>query len=251
MTHNIVKDSYGYNRLRKNNELIILLCVLFGLIVRLGYLIKYPVQPRDAYEYEMIITNWERHGRIVDKVAFFPFSLWILKIPNKLFHYDIINGGIIINVVLGLLMIVILMKISIGVTKNKMAPLIAGLLVASHPTLVRLSCSFLRENTFLFFFLLEMVLFFKYYLSLNYLLLIASSVMGALCFLCRLEGLEGIGIFFIIIVSLCCQKRMKITKGVYHLLLFVLFFVSTSLLICSILNFRTTNIDEIILKVIN
>ena len=55
--------------------------ICLGAIIRILYCIVYPVQTRDAYYYMNIAENWINNGTIEKPTVFFPFSIWIMKIP--------------------------------------------------------------------------------------------------------------------------------------------------------------------------
>lgn len=175
-------------------------CLCIGLALRLFYFIYYPIQPRDSFYYASIIRTWEIDGIIHDDITFFPLSLWILKIPYHIWNYDIIKGGLIINLIFGLFIIVVTTKMAYHFFNRNDTAFLAGLIMATHPTLIRLSCSFLRENTYLFFSLCFIYSLLLYCQKNRLFYLMVSGVAGTLAFLCRLEGLELF--FFVLILHL-------------------------------------------------
>ena len=227
---------------------ITLVCVLTGVLLRMAYCIKYPVQPRDSFVYESVIAHWEESGRIVDRVTYFPLSLWILKIPHHFFHYDIIKGGIVVNVLLGILLIIFATSIANYFFKNDFVSLIAGLAVATHPSLIGFSCTLLRENAYLVFTALTAYVFLRYCQRICLLKLLLAGSLGALAFLCRLEGVEillniYIGIFFLLIF-----KRVSLPVSIWHCLLVSLVFVITVLFVCYCMDFDAVSVYRAISK---
>ena len=126
--------------------LLCFLISLIGIADRMAYCIHYPVQPRDAYMYKMHIIDWEKTGILSDIFDGIPFSLWILKAPYHFYQFDIIKSGIVINSLLGIFIIIVSILIADELFKNIYVSFIAGLIFATHPILVRFSCSLLREN---------------------------------------------------------------------------------------------------------
>ena len=123
------------NEVKKS--VILLTCISLGIFLRLAYCIKYPVQPRDAYTYASIIRNWEINGVITENSRIHQFSLLFLRVPYHFFNYNIIKGGIIINMIIGLLIIIVGIKITERITKNSYIVLLVGMLLATHPYMVR------------------------------------------------------------------------------------------------------------------
>lgn len=246
MSKNIIRTSS-----RQYIFLITIVCIIIGVIFRIGYCLLYPVQPRDAYSYGNIISQWENNGTITNDKVIIPFSLWIIKLPHHFFHYDAVKTGIIVNMILGVLIITIgIYSIQFCFNRHRLInALFAGLVFATHPSLVRFSCTCLRENTYLFFSLLTFFTF-AYYCRFPILLhVFAISILGALAFLCRLEGLEILLIFFITLFFLCLYKKIKITNAFIHAIVFLVMFFATVLYIYYGLNFKFVTKDLIVDKV--
>lgn len=220
-------------------------CWSLGLLLRLAYCIKYPVQPRDSYEYKYLIEQWEQFGEIVDATTFFPLSLWFLKIPNHYFDYDIFKGGIIINNLLGLLMIVIAINTLSLFFKNMYTVFVSGIIIATHPTLIVFSCTFLRENTYLFLSFLMLSFFARYCIWNRLFDLIAFSLFAALAFLCRLEGLEMLVILPIAITFVLIPPK-KISRTAFHLFVFFIIFFTISITVCRLHGYRFVTFGDIL-----
>ena len=220
--------------------------MLIGLMCRMAYCIRYPVQPRDSYKYEWVVSLWEETGEVSDQITFFPLSLWILKTPYHSFQYDIIRGAIIINVLLGLLIIYFSTIIADRMFKNRYVVANVGLLVATNPMLIRFSCTFLRENTYLLFSVIAFSCFLRYYMRPDLLSVSLCSFFGALAFLCRLEGLEVFAVFVLVVFLLSCKRIIKPGKIVCHAFLFSLLFFLTIVGTCLLLDFNWVEIRSII-----
>lgn len=201
--------------------LIDILCVALGGLIRVIYCIAYPVPVRDAFQYKKFIELWSCSGIIPGDSYFPPLSIFLLKIPYSLFKYDIIIGGTIINIVLGLGIIITLINVSHEIFPSKIAPLCCGLLVATHPTFVRHSCHMTRENSYLFFSCLATLFFIKslnrarkpYYVAF-------AAIFSSCAFLCRFEAIE----LFVVFVLLIIYTNLKsFSIGVKKLFIFISF----------------------------
>ncbi len=219
-------------RTNKRKSFIVFFCLILGLFVRLCHIIRYPVQPRDAYTYEFVICEWEKTNTISDQISFFPFSLLVLRIPNHFFNYDIIKGAVVINLLLGLLIISVSIHILGLMFKKDSVTLISGCIVATHPAFVDYSCSCLRENCYLFFSLLSLLFLVKYFKRTEKRYLFPSSLFAAIAFLCRLEGLEFFFVFLIIAGFLFFFKKMKFRTAFLHSVLYCFCFFSFVATIC-------------------
>lgn len=225
---------------------ISIFCAILGAIIRIFYCIYYPVQSRDAYEYGVIIASWEEMGQLPEGMKIFPLSLWILKIPNHFFNYEIMKGSILVNLIVGLLIIIISIHILGRYFKNDSAVLIAGIVAATHPELVHYSCSGLRENTYLFFSLLAIGYLAKYSSGIRICDLLLSAIFASLAFLCRLEGFEFLIIFNMILFFLFIFKKIHFSKAVCHSILFCFAFGLTVLIICYCFHFSAISSDYIL-----
>lgn len=236
------------NKTKRGFAAIYISCIILGIIVRIAYCIKYPVQPRDAFFYESIITQMGNNGVIEDRYYFFPLSLLMMQIPYKLFCYDIIKGGTIINFLTGVLLIILIIKTTSLFTHKKYLLLAAGLTTATHPTLVKFSCCFLRENTYLLFSQMSLFFFLNYYIKASRLDLLVSAFCGALAFLCRLEGVEILVYACLLMISLILWGKIEMKKAIVDSLLFVCIYCFSSVLIIYLFDFKIVQIDEVLSK---
>ena len=233
---------------RSHSFAITVFCVILGIVIRIAYCIQYPVQPRDAYSYGYYISQWEIIGEPSPEITFIPFSLWLLKIPHHLFQCDPMKGGVIINLLLGLFMIIITINTLKPYFKDNLTLLFAGLIVASHPTLVRFSCSCLRENTYLFFSFLAFSSLARYCNEPHSIFLFIASISGALSFLCRLEGLETLPVIHISLFYLCIFKRIRVQKALLHGFIASVIFFLTAIFICYCWNIIFISSDQIAMR---
>ncbi len=208
---------------KKDLFLIDILCVVLGGLIRIIYCIVYPVPVRDAFVYKEFIESWNYSGIIPGDSYFPPLGLFLLKIPYSLFEYDVIKGGTIVNIVLGLGIIITLISVSYEIYPSKIVALCSGLLVATHPTLVHYSCQMTRENPYLFFSCLATLFFLK---SLNRtskpFYVVYAAIFSTSAFLCRFEALE---LFVIFVLLIICLNFKSISTGIKKLFLFTSFSV--------------------------
>jgi hypothetical protein len=196
-------------------------------------LIKYPLQLRDSYTYLEIINAWEKNGRIIDAINFFPLSLWILKKPYELFNCDIIKGGLVINCAAGIAIVCLAIQIAHKLFGNWMIDLFVGLTAATHPFLIETSCYFLRENLFILFSVIAFYFFVDYYKNYRILSLLLISVFSCLGFLSRTEGFELIAVYIMSEGFCAFKKKRPVSQSLMRMGLFMLaFFITAICIIC-------------------
>ena len=176
-----------------------ILCLFIGSIVRILYCWKYPVSVRDAFAYSSIIEQWINQGSIPVEKGTPPLGLFLLKIPAEYFYCDIIKGGIIINMILGLAIIYIIGHIVYEICPSKKTALLIMLIGATHPSMVQYSCQMLRENSYLFFCCLTFYFGIRYIKNKHVFLICPMAFFCATSYLCRHEALENIIIICLII----------------------------------------------------
>ena len=202
--------------IKKNQIFIItILCVMLGAIERIIYCLNYPVPVRDACKYQDLIKRWIETDKITSDMGIPPLSLFIFKIFSNYFKCSIIDGGIIINILIGLLIICILIYISYYKCSSCLLSLFIGILSASHPTLIDYSCQMTRENIYLFLCCLTFLFIIVYYKKKHLYAVVLFSITSAMAYLCRHEALELVAIGILSILFL--RKRKKVIKdiGVY------------------------------------
>ena len=129
-------------------------------------------------------------------------------------------------------------------TNNYFILFFTGLILSTHPSLIRYSCSFLRENTYLFFSLIALSFLAEYAGRTTIYQLYLISLFGALAFLCRLEGFELIIVFFIVLVGFVIVKKIYFKKALIHYMLFVLFFFANMNIVCYLLNLKMIQYEK-------
>lgn len=214
---NTPQKSYWDHQIKR--DFAVYFCVAIGSIFRVLYLWLYPVQPRDAFKYKAFIESWGATGEYPTTYPFPPLGLFLLKAPRYFFVSNTFTGGIIVNMILGLCIIALIMKISFQICPSLLLATGIGLTVSMHPTLVHYSCQMLRENPFLFFCCIS-ILFLIDYLKENHICwIVISSYFAIAACLCRYEALElCIIIGFLVFIN----PRNSIKKRFQHLFFFIL-----------------------------
>ena len=203
---------------------IIAVSVGVGFIIRLLYCICYPVPVRDAFSYQKIIEEWNETGILPDTEAYPPLGLFLLKAPSSLFSIDTIKGGVIVNMLLGLGIIILSICISYQIIRSHFVVGLVGLIVATHPTLVGYSCQLLRENSYLFFCDFSILFAIRFYKDKRIPNLLGTAFFSAAAFLCRHEAIEML-LFYSIFILLWNKEELK-RRMINCTVLFTFFFLT-------------------------
>lgn len=223
-------------------------CVVLGFILRITYCIKYEIQPRDAYTYEHIIYTWAESNEIKEELSYFPFSLWIIKKMYQLSGSDIMKIGVAFNLYIGLLIIVLTCNTIRLYTSRPLIQLFGGLTAATHPVLIKYSCSLLRENCYLLFVCLFLLNLIKYYREKKEIHVFLAGLCGAFSLLCKLEGTETIFVFFSCVCFLLCCKKIRFKAALLHNLIFALTLVLTCGVAVFLLGMKIPSANSVISK---
>lgn len=194
-------------------------CIIFAIIMRILYYIKYPVDVRDSFKYKEIIELWISTKKIPNGEGIPPLGLYILKIPTEHFNCDIIHGGTIMNMLLGLCIVSIIIQIAKEIVSSNIIIFLIGVIAATHPSLVDYSCHMTRENTYLVFFSACTLFLIKYIKKKRWIDLAIASFLSASAYLCRHEALEIV--FFMMFIILFSQTQKKLRK-IAHVFLFLI-----------------------------
>ena len=223
--------------------IIILICCISGFAVRFLKYVFDPVQPRDAYTYELDILEWEKYDVLMKNYS--PLSLWLLSFPGKVFKCDTIRGGIAVNLLLGTLIIAILIWIVGLIFKRADLMLAGGVIAATHPSLIRFSTSFLRENTYLFFILLAILYSVKYLKDHSLKNIVLIAVYSSFALLCRLEALEFVILFLIFLGFDHLKNKTSLQRIGLHYVLYIVLYSLTLITLCWSMDYRPYKIHRI------
>ena len=221
--------------------LIIVVLVTISSLLRIAYIVFHPVQPRDYYKYESCIYDWENKGEMPEEIKG-GLSIWLLKAPYHFFKYDLLKGGVVINVILGSLITVFSILILYNIFNSSIITIVVGLILATHPTLIELSCFFLRENSYLFFALLSMYGLVRFIKRKSIIMLLLSGIMCTLSFLCRFEGAELIPISLLLISCILIHDKTKLKKVLLYDSLYVFSLLATFFLTNMLLGLRVLSL---------
>ena len=211
--------------------------VILGLLLRLTTIIIYPIQPRDSYTYINFIESWESNSTIpiINNLDIPPFSLYMLKLPHELWGIDLLSGGIIINMITGIGIIIVFSKIVSLLFPQKTIIFLSGIVFASHPTLINYSIKFLRENTYLFFTAITLYFGIIFYKKKSIISCFLASFFSCLTFMCRYEGVELI-LFFIISILFFSKNKISIQQKLKYTTYSVIVYVATFFAVLRFLN---------------
>lgn len=182
-----MKKKIDRKRLFASKIIILVIAIIF----RITYCLRYPVPVRDSYRYFDHIETLQKTGTICDQGIYSPpLALYILGFPSKYWDCGIIKGGICIDVVLGLLIILVATEICAMIIPSLLIVFLISLIFSTHPNLVYYSCQCLRENSFI---LLSLLAIWASLLSIRkrstpYLVL--AGVFTAWAIQCRYEAME-------------------------------------------------------------
>ena len=180
-------------------------CAIIGWLIRFIYCLKYPVPVRDAYEYNEVINKWINTGQFPDDTFFPPLGLYIIKEAVLVGHLDVLKCGVLVNILLGILTIVILIKILEVLNLKIKVIWVIGILIATHPALVDYSCQLTREASFMFFSSLSVYGIICNLKKWEIYKTALVSIAITLAFLCRYEGME----LMLILLGLIMAKSKK------------------------------------------
>lgn len=229
--------------------LICFSCVIAGLFLRIIYLVKYPIQARDAYIYADFIYKWIELGKapIIKYYDIPPLSIFLLKIPTCLTGCDPLKGAIIINMLIGCMLIIVLVELGWNLSHSSLIALITGLLAATNPSLIHYSCQVLRENSYLLFFSLYVFSLTKFLKTKKPFFIFLMATFSGMSVLCRHEGLELIlfSIFILLLGFLCRRKLNRLIAYLFlYCIAFGFVFVATSKIIGVDLSYYRFYLDE-------
>ena len=235
-----------------DSRLILFLSVVLGFLIRIAYLIKYSIPQRDAFYYGEIIEKWNATGEFCPDKFVAPLSLFLIGIPNRLFGYNPIKGAIIVNLALGLLLIALFVKFAYHLTHSHLAETIVGIILATHPVFVTSSCDALRENSFLLFYIMNIIALYAY-TQRKYYLLPLISLSAVSTFLCRFEGAELFIInYFLIICFPAKFSKQLIRKKTINILCYIVlcgvFLIVISTLIGIPMSYYSDHLTSFVLK---
>lgn len=207
--------------------------LILGGIIRVLHVLVYSVPVRDSYEYIEQIILWQKTGQLSIENKTPVLGLLLLRLPNDLWGIDILSGGICMNILLGLLIMLILMTIATKIADSFLITLATGLISATYPTLVHYSCQMIRENSYLFFFSLAALSMVNYAKKAKMFPVIMCGLFTACAILCRYEAIEIPLFCLTCFFAIQTKKRYAHRFLDYSIYLFscTIFFLSFSLIL--------------------
>ena len=234
---------------RKNNlyryRMLLCVCVLIylsALLVRTTKIVLDPSLPRDGAFYLLFVEHWIATGDYVytffDRIGIQPpLYLWMIK-TLTLEGFDPEIAGRSISMFFGSMIPVVGFFFTLRISRNIRMALIAALLLVFQPDLVMYSGQPLRENTYIFFNGLLLILLTDAMTGSSVLKWAACGILLALSAFCRFEALEFSVIVPFLLAALCYLKKMKMKEAILNVAVFFLFLAITSVLLWSCADFE-------------
>lgn len=177
---------------KKRNRRIAVYAFIFilAVVIRLIYCIMYPVPSRDTYKYMRFIEEWNKTGLSEAKEPYPPLALYLLQCPSAITKCDLYKGGVGVNCFAGAITVLIVGLIAEGLLSSTKKALLIMLLVATHPTTVHLSCTFLRDGLYTLFVSIVFLSIIRLIKTNRMKYCLAGGIATSLCIFSRHEGLE-------------------------------------------------------------
>lgn len=208
-------------------ELIVLWTI--GLLVRLVYIIIYPVPNRDSFKYEEFISLWETSGKFPAVSNYPPLCLYFFKTTHALLGLSIIKCNIICNVAFAMATLTVVYYISKRIIQSKLICFLITLVFATHPFAVAYSCQGTRETIYLFFSLLALYSIYQSVVYNRITDVVKTGFYSTFGFMTRHEGLELFVVF--IIASFIFNKRTGKMEVLQRILLLMVISISVFVLL--------------------
>ena len=235
-------------RLSKKSRYHILLCICVlifaaSLLFRLMKLIIDPGFVRDSTLYLQWARHWYETGDYHFTILNAPvksvvFPIWVVKkLMSSGFSEEIVGRAL--SLFLGSMIPVIGFAIAMRACRNIRLALVTALLLAIHPDLVPYSVQPMRENFYIFFealLLLMIVESIKNGTACNW---GACGIFVSFISFCRYEGMEFILIVPFVIVAMAVINKTKRKRMLLNIAFFSICFCVTSVSLLSLSDFET------------
>ena len=214
---------------------------LTALLVRTCKILLDPVLARDASLYLTWVRNWistgSYHYTFFDQVGLVPpLPLWFIK-TLMLSGLDAETAGRAISMFFGSLTPVIGFIFTLRICRNIRIALLAAVLLVLHPDLVQYSGQPLRENSYIFFDGILLLLIVEAVRKSAVFKWAACGILLSLTAYCRFEALEFTVIVPFILAALCYFRRINLKEAVRNAAAFYLFFCLTHVLLLTCVDF--------------
>ena len=231
---------------RKNRKYRALLCICLliyvaAMLVRVGKMLLDPVLERDAGLYLVWVENWiatgQYHYTFFDQVGPVPpLTLWFIKMVMQT-GIDAETAGRAVSLFFGSLMPVVGFIFTLRICRNIRIALLAAILLVFHPDLVQYSGQPLRENPYVFFDGLLLLLIVESIRKSTALKWAGCGILLSLTAYCRFEALEFTVIVPFILAALCSFRKMNVKDAVRNSATFYLSFCLTYILLLTCVDF--------------
>jgi 4-amino-4-deoxy-L-arabinose transferase-like glycosyltransferase len=223
-----------------------LLCIgivifLAALLVRMAKIVLDPTLPRDGAFYLLFVEHWIDTGdyyyTFFDRIALPPpFSLWMIK-QMTLAGFSPEIAGRSISMFFGSLVPIVGFYFALRVTRSIRIALLAALMLVFQPDLVLYSGQPLRENTYVFFNGMLLVMITEAIIKDNVLKWAACGVFLAMAAFCRYEALEFSVIVPFLLAALCFFRKITVKEAIRNTAAFFLFLALAAVLLWACADF--------------
>ena len=228
---------------RKYRALLCICLLIFGaaLLVRTCKLLLDPVLARDAGLYLVWVENWIETGRY--HYTFFDQAGPVPPLPLRFIKTAMLTGigtetaGRAVSMFFGSLFPVLGFILTLRICRNIRIALLAALLLVFHPDLVQYSGQPLRENTYVFFDGLLLLMLVEAVRKSAVFKWAVCGIMLSLTAYCRFEALEFTLIVPLLLAAMCLLKKMNVKEAVRNTAAFYLFFCLTYVLLLTCVDF--------------
>lgn len=236
-------DTHPTKRLNKKRIFLCISVLIFlsAMLVRMLKIVLDPTLPRDGAFYLLFVEHWIDTGdyyyTFFDRIRLPPpLSLWMIK-KLALTGFSLEIAGRSISMFFGSLIPVVGFFFTFRVCRNIRIALFAALLLILQPDLVLYSGHPLRENTYIFFNGLLLLMITEAVIRDNILKWAACGLLLAMSAFCKYEALEFFVIVPFLLAALCFFKKIKVKQAVLNASVFFLFLGLTSVFLWACADF--------------
>ena len=241
--HRKMSDISQKNKLYRYRMLLCISVLIYvaALLVRMTKIVLDPTLPRDGAFYLLFVEHWIATGDYIytffDRIGIPPpFSLWMIKtLTLEGFNPEI--AGRSISMFFGSMIPVAGFFFTFLASRNIRIALVAAFLLVFQPDLVLYSGQPLRENTYIFFNGMLLIMITEAVIRNSILKWAVCGIFLAMAAFCRYEALEFSVIVPFLLAALCYFRKLKMKEAILNAAAFFLFLALTSVLLWACADF--------------
>ena len=219
--------------------------IAFYLIIVLTIIIRYDFHLRDSFLYTKHIDEWVATANLPRGETYPLLGLSLMSIPFRILGYNALKGAVIVNVCLGEVVVIFIIKSARLITKKKTYALLAGIITACNQSFVTFSTEALRENSYLVCFSIIIFCSMKIIMTHEAFFVSLLGLFSGLGMACRHEGIELL-LFSTILIFYANKTNFKwkrVVKGWLNLLAFWIVGIIAATLISNNSIIRTVGLN--------